>query len=57
MTSVRQLFGRFSLGCFLIVTLKCFRFCVRRAKEFKVLTCLVDIFVQFVIEKSVVQSI
>ena len=37
--------------------LQCFSFCVRRVKEFKVLKCLVNIFVQFVIEKCVLQSI
>ena len=28
--------GGFSFGCFLIIVLKCFIFCDRRAKEFKV---------------------
>ena len=52
-----RLFGGFSFGCFLIYVLKCFSFCVRRAKEFKVFKCLVNILVQFVVEKCVIQRI
>ena len=37
--------------------LKCISFCDRRAKEFKVLNCLVNVFVLFLIEKRVLQSI
>ena len=54
-TSVRQLFGGFSFGCFLVVMLKCFHFCDRRAKEFKVLKHFMNTFVLFLIEKCVVQ--
>ena len=59
MTDVRRLFGGFSFGCFLIVIFKSFSFCDRRAKEFKVLKCLVNIhvYIRFVMEKRVVQSI
>ena len=35
-TRFKLLIGGFSFGWFLIVTLKCFSFCDRRAKEFKV---------------------
>ena len=53
-TSIKQLIGGFSSGWFLIVVIKCFSFCDRRAKEFKVSRPL-NIFVLFLIEKSVVQ--
>ena len=36
-TRIKRLIGGFSFGWFLIVILKCFSFCDRRAKEFKVL--------------------
>ena len=54
LTSVRQLFGGFSFGCFLVVILKCFSFCDRQAKEFKVSKHFMNIFVLFLIEKCVV---
>ena len=41
---------------FLIYVLKFLSFCNQRAKEFKVLKCSVNIFVQFVIEKCVVSK-
>ena len=56
-TRIKRSVGGLSFGWFLIYILKCFSFCVRRAKEYKVLKCLVNIFVQFVIERCVVKSI
>ena len=53
----KQLIGGFSFGWFLIVILKWISFCVRRAKEFKVLKCLVNIFVQFVSVCVVITSL
>ena len=50
-----RLIGGVSFGCFVIVILKCFIFWDRRAKEFGVLKCSVNIFVLFLIEKCVGQ--
>ena len=52
-----RLISGFSFGCFLIVILKWFSFCVRRAKELKVLKCLGNKFALLLIEKCVVQSL
>ena len=56
-TRIKRSIGGFSFGWFLIVILKCISFCDRRAKEFKVWSIFVSIFVLFLIEKCVVQSI
>ena len=56
-TRIKWLIGGFSFGQSLIYILKCFSFCDRRVEEFKVLKCYVNIFVLFVIERCVVQSI
>ena len=56
-TKTKPLIGRFSFGWFLIVILKCISLRNRRAKEFKVLKCFENIFVLFVLEKCVIQSI
>ena len=58
MTSIKRLMGGFSFGWFpIVIHLKCNSFCDQRAKEFEVLKCSVNIFVLFLIEKCVVQSI
>ena len=57
MTRIKRLIGGFSFGWFLTVMLKCISFCDRRAKEFKVSKYFVNIFVLFLIEKCVIQSI
>ena len=57
MTRIKRLISGLSFGWFLVVILKWFSFCVRRAKEVKVLKCLVNIFALFLIKKCVVQSI
>ena len=43
----KRLISGVSFGCFVIVILKCVVFCDRRAKEFGVLKCSVNIFVLF----------
>ena len=53
MTSINRIIGGFSFD-WLIVILKCFSFCDRRAKEFKVSKYFVNILVLFLIEKCVV---
>ena len=52
-----QLLDLVFFGWVLIDILKCISFYDRRAKEFKVLKYFVNIFVLFLIEKCVVQSI
>ena len=52
MTKIKRLIGGFSFGWTLIDILKCISFCDRRAKNFKVLKCLVIIYVLFLIEES-----
>ena len=51
-----QLVDLIFFGWVLIDILKCISFCDRRAKQFKVLNCFVNIFVLFLIEKCVAQS-
>ena len=51
----RRLIGGVSFGYFLIVDLKCFIFCDRRAKEFKVSKHFMNTVVLYVIGRCLVQ--